>query len=468
MLLRSSLALVQLVVLARLLSKDDLGVLAVTTALQSLMLIVTDFGLSSALIHHRNMTERQRSTLFWINLGMGASASLLMIVCGVWVAGFYGEPELAAILMWTSLALPLGALGQQHRAMAEKSLNFRALAKIEIAATTAGTVVAVSGAVSGLGVYGAVLGLLVTTASTSALIWMTLARGWRPQAVLAMAESRHLLRYGLEVVGLNVLNALGQQADIFVGGRLFSAAALGSYHPPREFGMRIMMVINPIVTRISFPVIAEAQHDRGRVASLYAQTLLVTASINFPLYAALGLFASQIVEIVLGPDWLSSAQLLQAVALWCALRSIGNPVGSLLLGVGSTSLALKSSTAVTLLVVIFAIAGGMLGGPVGVPLSLAVLYAVLIVGFWRLLVWPSCGIGFYRYHEQLVRPAICTFVAAIAAGAVSSLIEEPILVLVVASTTGAFAYLLASAYVNSAWLRLMLDLLLTRRRGNVA
>lgn len=468
MLLRSLFALLQLVVLARLLPKDELGLLAVAMAIQNLILIVSDLGLSSALIHHREVNDRQRSTLFWINVGMGFGACMLMMASSGAVAAFYGETELAPILALMSLVFPLAAFGQQHRAMAEKTLNFRTLAKIEIVAGAAGVLVAVIGVVSGMGVNAAVAGLLISTALTSAMAWLMLAGGWRPQAVLAVDETRPFLRYGIDVVGLSFFNALGQQADVIVAGRLFSPAVVGSYHPPREFGMRVMMIVNPIVTRISFPIIADAQHDRQKVATLYAQTLLMTASVNFPLYAMLGLFAHAIVEIVLGPSWLSSVPLLQAVACWCAVRSIGNPIGSLLLGIGATGLALRSSIAVSMLVLVFATAGGLLGGPLGVPASLAVLYAMLIVGFWRLLVWPSCGLGFRRYHEQLLRPATCTMVAAAVAWTAGSLVTGSVAVLVVGGTAGCVAYLAISALVNPEWLRVMSDLVLSRRPRTAA
>ena len=139
--------------------------------------------------------------------------------------------------------------------------------------------------------------------------------------------------------------------------------------------MRIMFVVNPIVTRVSFPLLASVAHDRSKVKSVYLKAMKMTASVNFPIYAFLAVFGPEVVAIVLGPKWVASAPIMRILAIWCAVRSVGNPVGSLLFATGETKRAIYSALGVAIAVFVFVYIGAP-WGILGIPVALTVLYAI--------------------------------------------------------------------------------------------
>lgn len=451
MLLRAALGVVQLVALSRILEQHELGQLAIVVSIQSLSAIAAELGLGNALIHFRDISDRQRSTVYWLALAMALLAGGLVALSSGAIASFYGEPELAMVLIAISPYFLLVAIGQQFRVLAEKTLNFRPVALIEIAAAIVGTIVGVASALGGLGTYAVVTGSLASAATASVLAWSLLSNRWVPALVFDPDAAGRFLRYGSHVTALGFCNAIGQQGDILVAGRLFSSAALGAYFPMREIGMRGMMIINPIVTRVSLPMIAESQGNNTAVAALYAKTMLITASVYFPMYAALGLFAPQVVGLLFGPQWSASVPLLQAVALWCAFRAIGNPVGSLLLATGNTGRALISSALVTALVFLSAWGGAALLGPIGAPLALAGLYAILIPWFWWFLVRPVCGLRLGDYFASLARPAACTLLAMPFAMGSAAVAGNGLTSLIAGLLAGGLAYGATSRWFNRVW-----------------
>src|SRR5690606_2352437 len=111
--------------------------------------------------------------------------------------------------------------------------------------------------------------------------------------------------------------------------------AVAIYAIPKEHCLRIAnTIINPVVTRVSFPVMAQVQRDRERLRLIYLKTLRLTSSFNFPLYALLALFPDDIVALVLGGQWSDAAPYLRLFALWALIRSTSNPSGGLLYAVG--------------------------------------------------------------------------------------------------------------------------------------
>ena len=288
------------------------------------------------------------------------------------------------------------------------------LFRIDIVAALLGFGTAVALALSGFGAASIVLGNIATAAVASGLAWVMLADGFRPTFTFRWATAKRFVAFGSNVVGIQMFNAVAMNGDVILGGRLISGVGLGYYFQPRDLCMRVMLVVNPIVTRVSFPLLASLAHDRTRVKTVYLKAMNMTASVNFPIYAFLAAFGPEVVGIVLGPKWAASAPIMRVLAIWCAVRSVGNPVGSLLLATGETRRAMVSAAGVAVAVFAF-VALGARFGIVGIPWSLTVLYVILVPVFWIALISPTCGAGFMEYHAVLARPAFATLCAVLVA-----------------------------------------------------
>jgi O-antigen/teichoic acid export membrane protein len=459
---RAGVQFVQVLILARLLSPGDFGLMAMVASVIAIATVLTDLGVSNAIIHHQAISEAERSALYWLNLAAGAALTAATALGAPALAAFFGEPRLIPLLRIASLIFVLAAAGQQLRVMAQKGLRFGRLALIEIGAALIGAVTAVSLAAGGAGVQSIAIGSVAAAAASSLAAWPLLSGGWRPALPIDLRPARRFISYGADTIGVGLLGALNMQSDVIVGGRFLPHAQLGFYSLPRDLCLRLMLIMNPIITRVGLPVIARAQSEEARVRAVFRQTMRMSASINFPIYAALSLFAPEIVRILFGPAWEAAAPIMRIAAIAALFRSIGNPLGSLLYALGRTRTALWISIAVMAAIFPALIAGAQFG-LYGLACANLVFFAAQVVPLWRFAVKPSCGLGFTDYHKQLAIPAATTLFACAAAAAAAAPISPAWPRLIIGCGVGAGAYLTASYALNRAWLVSILELAAPRR-----
>jgi len=462
MLGRAVIAFAQIVALSRILDPADFRLVAIAVTIVGIGIVFTDMGISSALIRFRDVTVDELNSLFWLNVILGAVVTLSVAAGSPLIAMFYGDERLVPLVLLASTVFFVTALGQQQRAMAEKNLRFDILFKIDIASALFGFGLAVATALLGFGAMSIIAGNLANAGGVTLLSWILLADGWRPKASFSFTAAKRFVAFGSNVVAISMFNALALSGDIILGGRLITGPSLGYYFQPRDLCMRIMFVVNPIVTRVSFPLLASVAHDRSKVKSVYLKAMKMTASVNFPIYAFLAVFGPEVVAIVLGPKWVASAPIMRILAIWCAVRSVGNPVGSLLFATGETKRAIYSALGVAIAVFVFVYIGAP-WGILGIPVALTVLYAILIPVFWATLVQPACGASFVEYHRVLLLPALTTTCAALAGVAVLQVTEGALERLVIGGAAGALGYIASSWFINREWLLSMAELLMVNR-----
>jgi O-antigen/teichoic acid export membrane protein len=455
----AAIQILQTSVLARILLPGEFGLMAIAAAAVAVLSLVVDLGLSQALIHYDDVPPSHRSSIFWLNMLLAFVLMAALSLAAPAIARLYHSDALAPLLCWTSLVFPLAAAGQQLRALAAKALRFDVLARIEILAAVCACACAIVAALLHAGVYALAVAVLANAAIGSLLAWLLLPHEFRPGWHLRPSETRRYLHFGGYLVGESIANAFHRNADVFAGGLVVGANAMGVYSVPRDLSLRVATGINSIVTRVGFPVMAQVKHDRARLKSIYLQTLRMTASVNFPAYVAMGLFAKEIVALLYGPQWREAAMYLQVLAAWGLIRSTGNPVGSLIYATGRTRRAFWWNIAMLLLLPLLYWIGAYGYGLPGLAATAVILQAIIVIPVWYLLVRPCCGATLAEYLTQFGAPLLC----ALAAGAVAWLgahnLPHGTLRLAVGGILGAIVYLALSWPLNRPWVDAMLELL---------
>lgn len=454
---RALLHLAQVAVLARLLVPEDYGLMAMVSVVLGFASIFSDAGVNSAYVQRQDVTQEQRSSLFWLNVGMSGVVTLLVLMVSPLVARFFGDARLSPLSMLASSTFVISALGQQLRMTAEKTLDFRPVVLLEVAAALLGFVTAVTAALAGWGVYALILGGIVGTSCGTALAWLFLARGWRPQWRFRLVDVRSYLGFGSALVANNLVNEFNRSIDLLLGGRMLAATALGLYSLPRQVVFQVQGMINPIITRVGFPLIAQVQDDIPRVRAIYLKTLNMTASTNAPLYVGIAFFAPELVRIVLGDKWQAAADLLRLLAVWGFLRSTGNPVGSLLLGMGRADLSLKWNIGLLFLVPPVLWLGSQFGA-LGLAWALLGLTVLMFVPGWFVLVRPLCHIKLWDYSVSALRPLLIAVASIAPAYFLTVQIDNVYLHVTTVVAISAPFYLALSYLFNREWLVAMKQL----------
>lgn len=454
---KAVLQIAQVAVLARLLAPADYGLMALVSVVLGFVGLFSDFGVNSAFVQHQDVSNRQRSTLFWFNLMISVVLMLLLMATSSLIASFFGNEKLGPLLVLSSITFVIGATGVQVRLSAEKSLNFSAVMSIEIVAAVIGFITAVILALLGWGVYSLVISAITVSSLTTILAWIFLAKGWRPQLEFHLGEATPFLKFGMALVFSNLVNQLNRTIDVLLGGRFLATEQMGFYSVPRSLALHVQGIVNPVVTRVAFPLISNTQHDREKVRSIYLQTMNMTSSTNAPIYLLLATFAVEVVQILLGTGWESSVSVLRLLALWGLFRSTLNPVGSLLLGMGRADLALKWNI-VLLAVVPPTVWVGSHWGATGMALSLLVSQLLLYVPNWYFLVRPNCGAGFVEYSVATLLPIGLSAAGAMIGLSLINPLSNEYLRLILGGVSAGLCYLILSYYFNRQWTQSMLEL----------
>jgi O-antigen/teichoic acid export membrane protein len=465
---RAVLQIGQVAVLARLLAPADYGLMAIVSVVLSFAGQFSDMGVNAAFMQRMDVSLNERSSLFWFNVTLSCVLTLAAIALSPLFAWFYADPRLAPLMMLSASTFVIGALGQQVRMKAEKELNFRPVVLIELSAALLGFASALFSAFLGLGVYALVTGAVLGTLCSTILSWLFLACGWRPMWRLQWADVRPYLRFGGAMMTNGLINQINMTIDLLLSGRLLGATQLGFYSVPRNLVLQIQFMVNPIITRVGFPLIAQVQHDLPRVRSIYLQTMNMTASINGPIYIGLAFFSADIVQVLFGEKWEAAAPLLRILAIWGLFRSLGNPVGSLLMGMGRAGLSLKWNIGM-LFVVPPAIWLGSYYGSDGLAWSMLGLMVGLFVPGWYFMVRPVCGASLVEYAVISLRPFLLALISIISAYWLADQFTGAIFRLIVGLAVAAPIYIGMSYKLNSSWFKALQTFVhLTKDKKTVA
>ena len=260
------------------------------------------------------------------------------------------------------------------------------------------------------------------------------------------------------MIGNNIANTINSQIDVLLGARLLGSEAIGLYSVPKNLTMNVQMAINPIITKVGLPVMAKVQGDTDMLKSVYLNTMRMSASINFPLYVIIVLFAPEIILFVVGEKWNSAIPLLQIFGIWGLLRSIANPVGSLLIATGRVKRSFIWNMALVVIIVPIIWVGSQYGLE-GIAFAMVGLMAGLMMPLWYFLIRPSCGASLGEYSKQLVTPLIIALVAGLCGYLAAGLFTHDLIRLILGFMISCVVYLIVSWYFNRTWVDAMTELL---------
>lgn len=444
----------QTMILARLLTPSDFGNMAIIVAFTTMLGIVADFGISNALIHFPTPSQNTLSSLYWINFTIACLLAASFMLLANPIAKFYQTPELTTPLLLMALLLPIGAIGNQFKILAEKEFRFSRLIRIEILAALIAFAVAIILAFYGYGIYSLVIAAVISSSARSILFLIFLSSHYTPKLTLNFNGIGKLFRYGGYKLGETFANTLNNQTDIFLGGYFSGATNIGAYSVPRDQNMSIANnFVNPIVTRISTPAMAILQQDKPALKDIYLLTLRMTSSINFPIYMFVCLFSSEIVAVLMGSQWKEAEFYMFMFAIWGGVRSVGNPTGSLLYSTGNVRRAFWANVVVLMLTLIVLYVSVIQRGLEGLCFGMLFIQLIIFIPTWRYLVYPICNISLISYITQLLPPFIVASLSCLIVWLLSNRLnfENVFLKLGFAAIIFTPTYILLSIRFNKPW-----------------
>jgi lipopolysaccharide exporter len=398
------LQLVQLAVLARVLDPRAFGVVAMVGVIVGFAQAYTDLGISGAIVQRRDATREQLSSLYWSTLLAGVAAFAILWLAAPLAVAVFPAPEIVPLLRAAALVLLIVPLGRQFELLLQKELQFDVLARQEVAAAVAGVAVTIGVALAGYGAWGPIVGSIVAAGVRAAQLLVVGLRTARPSLRLRAADLRGYLRFGSYQMGEHTVNFLAGRSDHLLIGGLLGPAALGFWNFAGSLTSQPSSRINPVVTRVALPVLARVQDDRELLRAGFLRLVRLLGGINAPLLVGLAATAPRLVPLAFGAAWVDAVPVVQILCLVALSRSIGNPIGTLLLASGRVDLGFRWNVAVLLATAPAVAASAMVGGLLGVAIALLALQLLFGAAAYVVLVRPLVGATGSAYADAVLRP----------------------------------------------------------------
>ena len=309
-----------LVVLARLLGPKDFGLVAMVTALTNVLAVFRDFGLSAAVVQRSEVTEDQHSTLFWINILLGALLALVTLTAAPAIAAFYHEPRLYWVAPALGTAFLFNAMGIQHSALLQRQMRFTSMAVISVVSLAVGTTIAIGGAAIGYGYWALVANSVTTPLVASIGFW--LATGWVPGMPRWRTGIRSMVQFGGTLALNNVIAYIGLNADKVMIGRFLGVDAIGIYGRGFQLASIPTDNLNWAVGEVAFSALSRLQNDPGRLKSYFLKCFLFMLGLTLPITIACALFADDFVYVLLGPKWQAATEIVRLLAPTIAVMAV--------------------------------------------------------------------------------------------------------------------------------------------------
>jgi len=360
------LQVTSLVVFARLLSPDDFGLFALLMVFVSFLVMFTDMGTASALVHIKEPSHKLLSSVFFFNLFIGVSFAILLTLSSEYISLFFNSPKLEPLLQLASINFIIMSLGVVQKVRYEKELDFKYVTIIESISIFIGISGGITLAFLGVGVYSLVFQLLITSTLTVTLLWRV--SKWRPLLYFSINDIKSIWRYTANLSIFNLVNYFARNSDNFLIGKFLNSSSLGVYSLAYNIMLYPLQNISRVLLRILFPAFSKIQDNNQKFRDAYLKTIFFISLVSFPIMSGLIATADIFVEVLFGDKWANLAPILMILAPVGVIQSIGTTNGSIYMAKGSTDLLLRVGVWSTIVTVAFFI-GGIFYGVEGVALS---------------------------------------------------------------------------------------------------
>lgn len=361
------------ITLARLLAPDDFGLIAMVAVFTGFAGLLADFGLGSALIQKKDVTEVHYSTVFWTNLVLGFFFTGLILISSDWIAAFYERQELSLIAKILSLQFVLAAIRLVPSERLAKELHFGYIAIANLMGMLLAGALAIYMALEGYGVWALVWQSVVSTLVTTVVT--CLAGRWTPQFIFSFRALKELFSFSVYLFGTQMIQYGARTVDKLLAGRYLGGDAVGVLERAQTLVLFPLRNISHVVGNVMFPALSLVQDDLARIRKVYLRSTQAIALVTFPMMLGMIAVADNFIIGVLGEQWVQMVPIIRILCIAGIASSIVTITGSVYLSQGASRLQFR----VNLVTRPIAIVGVVVGLPWGlIGIAVGSVVAVLI------------------------------------------------------------------------------------------
>ena len=301
------------IILARLLSPEEYGLIGILTIFIALFNAIVDSGFTNALIRKQDATDTDYSTVFYTNLVLSVVLAATLFCCAKPIAIFFERPELVALTKVMSSVVVINALAIVQRARTIKAIDFKTQTKITFISSIGSGAIGIAMAYMGYGVW-ALVGQQISNQLLSTILFWIYNR-WMPKLIFSWSSFKEMWAFGSKLLASSLLDTVWREIYQVVIGKYYSPATLGLFTRAKQFADLCSSNLTSVVQRVSYPVLSSIQDDGERLKLAYKRVIKTTMLPTFVLMLGMAVCAESMIQVLIGDQWISCVPMLQIICI---------------------------------------------------------------------------------------------------------------------------------------------------------
>ena len=327
------------IVLARLLTPQDYGMVGMLAIFSLIATALQESGFRAALANLKTARHEDYNAVFWCSLTVGVAAYAVLYACAPLIADFYGVEELAPLARYSFLSVPIASLGSAQGAWLYRNLQVKQQAAAGIVALVLSGGIGVSMAYCGFSYWGIATQSLAYLAVSTSCSWRF--SPWRPTLCFDLRPAARLFAFSSRLLVTNIANHLNNNLLTVILGRAFDAQAVGNYSQANKWNAMGHQLITGMVGSVALPVLAKVRGDRVRELRVFRKMLRLTAFTSFPAMFGLAVVAEELIVLAVGEKWLGSALMMSILCLGGAFSPVNTLFSNLVVSQGRSDIYMR-------------------------------------------------------------------------------------------------------------------------------
>jgi PST family polysaccharide transporter len=307
-------------VLARLLSPEAFGIIALGTVFVAFARVLVDKGFTDAIIQREKLDDLHIQSAFWVNLGIGVLLILITWATAPWIAQLFDEPDLGPVVRWLSLIFGVRALNGVQEALFRRNVEFKVLAIAGFTGVCVGAGFGITMAYEGYGVWSLVAQQITNQTTYVSILWV--ASNWRPSLTFSFSHAEDLFSFGVGVIGSSILGFVNRRLDDLLIGAFLGSTALGYYNIAYRILLALTQLISQVGSKVMFPVFSHFQSDDEKLRETYYTAVNYMGVISVPIFIGLAVLAPYVIPVAFGAKWSASIPVMQILSFAGLLQSL--------------------------------------------------------------------------------------------------------------------------------------------------
>lgn len=415
------------VVLARILSPSDYGMIGLLTVFIAISNVFINSGFGQALVQKKNADKLDFSSVFYFSIGMSLFIYALLFFTAPMIANFYNEAALKNVIRVLAVTVIIGAVNGVQQAYVQRTMQFKRFFFATLFGTILSAFTGIFAALQGWGVWALVIQQLTNQIFDTIVLWVTVK--WRPILAFSLKRMKKMFSFGWKLLCSSLLDTVYGNIYSLIIGKFFSPTDLGYYNRGKQYPMLVIQNVNESINSVIFPVLSEAQDDKVRFKSMVRRAIMTSTFLIFPAMAGLAAVSKPLVHIMLTDKWLPAVPFIQFCCFVYAFWPIHTANLQAIKAIGRSDIFLK----LEILKKIIGIAVLIITLPHGLMIMMWARCGTTIISS-ILNAYPNKKLINYSYWEQIkdMSPSLClSLVMAVCVWAITLLpLSAPVQIIV--------------------------------------